>query len=93
MLSLNLDILNKYVSVWGLATVVFMMPVCLMFFNVNDELEKDNLRYEKEQVQLQVSAMISQMQPHFLYNSLAVIEALCEEDPRLFFFVLEKSFC
>lgn len=83
MLFLNLDILNKYVSVWGLATVVFMMPVCLMFFNVNDELEKDNLRYEKEQVQLQVSAMISQMQPHFLYNSLAVIEALCEEDPGL----------
>ncbi|WP_198014850.1 sensor histidine kinase [Oribacterium sp. NK2B42] len=83
MLSLNLDILNKYVSVWGLATVVFMMPVCLMFFNVNDELEKDNLRYEKEQVQLQVSAMISQIQPHFLYNSLAVIEALCEEDPGL----------
>lgn len=83
ILSLNLDILNKYVSVWGLATVVFMMPVCLMFFNVNDELEKDNLRYEKEQVQLQVSAMISQMQPHFLYNSLAVIEALCEEDPVL----------
>ena len=83
MLSLNLDILNKYVSVWGVATVVFMMPICLMFFNVNDELEKDNLRYEKEQVQLQVSAMISQMQPHFLYNSLAVIEALCEEDPGL----------
>ena len=83
VLSLNLDILNKYVSVWGLATVVFMMPVCLMFFNANDELEKDNLRYEKEQVKLQVSAMISQMQPHFLYNSLAVIEALCEEDPGL----------
>ena len=82
-LSLNLDILNRYVSVWGLVTVVFMMPVCLMFFNANDELEKDNLRYEKEQVKLQVSAMISQMQPHFLYNSLAVIEALCEEDPGL----------
>ena len=27
--------------------------------------------------------MISQMQPHFLYNSLAVIAALCEEDPTL----------
>ena len=27
--------------------------------------------------------MISQMQPHFLYNSLSVISALCEEDPGL----------
>ena len=78
-----MDILVNYSSVWGLLTFVFMMPICLMFFNANDELEKDNLRYEKEQVQLQISAMISQMQPHFLYNSLAVIEALCEEDPKL----------
>ena len=83
MLLLNPDFLSRYVSVWALVTVVFMMPVCLMFFNANDELEMDNLRYEKEQIKLQVSAMISQMQPHFLYNSLAVIEALCEEDPGL----------
>jgi sensor histidine kinase YesM len=27
--------------------------------------------------------MTSQMQPHFLYNSLAVIAALCEENPAL----------
>ncbi|MBO6146926.1 MAG: hypothetical protein J6O70_05050, partial [Lachnospiraceae bacterium] len=45
MLSLNMDILSRYVSVWGLMTTVFMMPVCLLFFNANDELEKDNLRY------------------------------------------------
>ena len=83
VLSINMDVLSKYSSVWGLLTLVFMMPICLMFFNANDELEKDNLRYEKEQVQLQVSAMISQMQPHFLYNSLSVIAALCEEDPSL----------
>ncbi|XME01418.1 sensor histidine kinase [Lachnospiraceae bacterium C1.1] len=83
MLSLNLDILTGYVSVWGLVTLVFMMPICLIFFDANDELEKDNLRYEKELAKLQISAMISQMQPHFLYNSLAVIEALCEEDPGL----------
>ena len=83
VLSINMDVLSKYSSVWGLLTLVFMMPICLMFFNANDELEKANLRYEKEQVQLQVSAMISQMQPHFLYNSLSVIAALCEEEPSL----------
>ena len=83
VLSLNMDVLNKYASVWGLLTIVFMMTVCLMLFNANDELEKAILRHEKEQTELQVSAMISQMQPHFLYNSLAVIAALCEEDPGL----------
>lgn len=68
---------------WGLITVVIILPICLIFLNSNDELEKDALRHEKEQVRLQVTAMVSQMQPHFLYNSLAVIAALCEEDPKL----------
>ena len=83
MLSVNMDNLSRYIPLWGVLTMVFMLPVCLMLFNANDELEKDNLRYEKEQVQIQLAAMISQMQPHFLYNSLAIIEALCEEDPAL----------
>ncbi len=64
-------------------TIVIILPICLLFFNANDELEKSALRHEKEQTELRVSAMISQMQPHFLYNSLAVIAALCEEDPKL----------
>ena len=60
-----------------------VLPLFLIFFGLHDELENDILRHEKEQARLQLSAMISQMQPHFLYNSLAVIEALCEEDPKL----------
>ena len=83
VLSLNLEVLSRSISVWGLLTVVVMLPICLIFFNASDELEKNVLRHEKEQIELQVSAMISQMQPHFLYNSLSVIAALCEEDPGL----------
>ena len=83
ILSLNMDASNSNASVWGMMTIVIILPVCLIFFNANDELEKDVLKHEKEQIQLQVSAMVSQMQPHFLYNSLAVIAALCEEDPPL----------
>lgn len=32
---------------------------------------------------LNTSIMLSQIQPHFLYNSLVVIRQLCREDPRL----------
>ena len=83
VLSMNLYVSNNGVSILGLLNIVVILPICLIFFNANDELEKDILRRDKQQTELQVSAMISQMQPHFLYNSLAVIAALCEEDPTL----------
>ena len=79
VLSLN----DLSITIYGILVVAVMMPVCLIFYNTNDELEKNVLRHEKEETELRVSAMISQMQPHFLYNSLAVIAALCEEDPAL----------
>ena len=83
ILSLNQGVLNMNLTIWGIVIGTVMLPLSLIFFNAHDELENDILRREKEQIQLQISAMISQMQPHFLYNSLAVIEALCEEDPKL----------
>jgi hypothetical protein len=83
LLSLNMDVPNSNTSAWGIMTIAIILPICLIFLNANDELEKEVLRREKEQIELQVSAMISQMQPHFLYNSLSVIAALCEENPSL----------
>ena len=82
-LSLNQTILSQGIYLWGVICIAVLLPLSLIFFNAHDELEKDVLRHEKEQTQLRISAMISQMQPHFLYNSLAVIAALCEEDPKL----------
>lgn len=80
---LNQESLSWSIYIWGVLAASIMLPMYLIFFNVHDELEKDVLRHEKKQIELQVSAMISQMQPHFLYNSLAIIAALCEEDPKL----------
>lgn len=42
------------------------------------------LRYQEMQnelLQMRVSIMVSQIQPHFLYNSLTSIAQLCEKDP------------
>ena len=82
-LSMNQEILSWGIYVWGIMSINVVLPLCLIFFNAHDELEKDVVMKEKEQTHLRISAMISQMQPHFLYNSLAIIAALCEEDPKL----------
>ena len=76
MLSVNEDLLKQNIYIWGVVSLTVILPICLMFFSSHDALEK-------EQAHLRVSTMISQMRPHFLYNSLAVIAALCEEDPKL----------
>ena len=82
-LAVNHDVVRSSIYIWGVTCFIVLLPVGLYFFNAHDELENDVLRHEKEETHLRISAMISQMQPHFLYNSLAVIAALCEEDPKL----------
>ncbi len=57
VLSMNLYVSNNGVSILGLLNIVVILPICLIFFNANDELEKDLLRREKQQTELQVSAM------------------------------------
>ncbi len=83
VLSFNQELMSRDIYIWGIVITTVLLPLCLIFYNAHYKLEEDVLRHEKEQIDLQVSAMISQMQPHFLYNSLAVIAALCEEDPPL----------
>ncbi len=47
---------------------------------------KETIRYQKIQKELyeaKVSLMVSQIQPHFLYNSLTSIAMMCTKDPPL----------
>ena len=39
-------------------------------------------KLEKELMQSKVACMLSQIQPHFLYNTLAAIKQLCDENPK-----------
>ena len=46
----------------------------------------DTIRYQQMQKELyeaKVSLMVSQIQPHFLYNSLTSIAMMCTKDPKL----------
>ena len=64
-------------------SIGMILPLYIIFFNIHIELENEIIKHEKEQTRLQFAAMISQIQPHFVYNSLSVIAALCEDDPKL----------
>ncbi|MDR2542047.1 MAG: histidine kinase [Treponema sp.] len=41
------------------------------------------IKLERELQQSQIAIMLSQIQPHFLYNSLTVIQDLCRTDPKM----------
>lgn len=45
--------------------------------------EKIIAKQELEMANLQQNIMLSQIQPHFLYNSLTAIAMLCEKDPKM----------
>jgi len=51
---------------------------------LNEQITKKKqiAELENELLQSQISIMLSQIQPHFLYNSLAAIRELCRIDPE-----------
>jgi signal transduction histidine kinase len=42
---------------------------------------EEKLQAERKLAESRISIMLSQIQPHFLYNALAVISRLCDKDP------------
>lgn len=44
--------------------------------------EKQAKELEKELLQAKIKVMLSQIQPHFLFNSLLAIQQLCDENPQ-----------
>lgn len=64
-----------------LVTVIIQL---YLLFSETREHHKELLRYQEmqnEMLQMRVSIMVSQIQPHFLYNSLTSIAQLCEKNP------------
>lgn len=68
----GIAVVNASVTV---ATLVILM-------NVQFEHEVTMKEQEKELADRRIDIMLSQIQPHFLYNSLAAIHHLCETDPE-----------
>lgn len=47
------------------------------------EMEKRALKLEHELAESRIAIMLSQIKPHFLYNSLTAISQLCDRNPAL----------
>ncbi len=63
-----------YLMLWYSALTV---SILLIFINIQIEQEKTLKQQELELLEYKTAIMLSQIQPHFLYNSLSAISQLC----------------
>jgi signal transduction histidine kinase len=69
---------------YGLNLIVLAMVIAAMtmyVFVLADQTSR-YFRSVQETEKLKVNLMLNQIQPHFLYNSLGTIQALCRRDPE-----------
>lgn len=58
-----------------------MISLLLLYVNVQQDQENRLTLREAELAESHAAIMVSQIQPHFLYNALSAVENLCETDP------------
>ena len=72
------------VFIYGVYLIVFSMGVAalvLITFIVLDQTEHFYMQ-RQENLALKTDILIAQIRPHFLYNSLLVIQQVCLQDPK-----------
>ena len=58
------------------------VAIVFYFAIIQNELSKQTRELEKQLIDSQISVMLSQIKPHFLYNSLVAIRELCLANPE-----------
>ena len=79
-------IVSQYVFI-VLFIIAVVMVLKLIPQNINaaakaKELEMEKIVLNAELTQSRISTMMSQIRPHFIYNTLGTIEQLCDIDPK-----------
>ena len=78
-------ITSKYVFILlfivAIIVLVRIIPNSINVIAKAKELENEKLALNAELTESRVSTMMSQIRPHFIYNTLGSIEQLCELDP------------
>lgn len=69
-----------YPTPFYLASTLALIVLCNFLY---EAIEEEYLKKEKELQESRIALMISQIQPHFLYNSLNSIYHLCDMDAKL----------
>ena len=65
----------------SLVTVLKLIPQSINAATKAKELEMEKIVLGAELAETRISTMISQIRPHFIYNTLGSIEQLCKLDP------------
>lgn len=78
LLAYAVELLNPGVWVAYLSTAVALF---LIYVNIQMELKRELLKKDVELAESRITIMLSQIKPHYLYNSLVSIERLCDENP------------
>lgn len=96
ILPLGAEMIQAFYYGIALLNAGVTLALLIIFINIQAQLElrmerqekelaKQNLkmeRQEKELAEQRIDIMLSQIQPHFLYNALTVIRHLCGRDPQ-----------
>ena len=98
MIAFVADVLGTHFAVWkggvisqyvfiALFAVAAVMVLKLIPNNINaatkaKELEMEKIVLNAELAESRISTMMSQIRPHFIYNTLGSIEQLCDIDPQ-----------
>ena len=66
-----------------ISTVIFLriVPRNIKASEKAEQLEKEKITLDAELARSRISTLMSQIHPHFIYNTLGSIEQLCELDP------------
>lgn len=76
-----LGIVSSYLSV-AVIMIIIYIDVDIQQDRKLLENETALAKQETENTEMRVNLMMSQIQPHFLYNSLSSIACLCRKDPK-----------
>lgn len=88
--ALLFDTVNTYLGISDLmffevgATITLLIQIINLLYDLRRQYQ-ETLRYQEMQRELtesRVAIMVSQIQPHFLYNSLSSIAMMCTIDPE-----------
>ena len=70
---------------YGISLINISISISMIFMFIVSMVEQNrNLaRKEKEASELKISLMLSQIAPHFIYNTLTAIQQMCVKDPQM----------
>lgn len=81
-MNINLNLSLSCIGYGIVISIFSQFYLLIKFLRIDAALKIDAENLEKQLMEMKMKAMISQMQPHFIFNSLLAIKQLCETQPK-----------